>query len=68
MTLPPFQYSSGGLITRPLRDTVARDEEGGGQGSAGEEEKIKHYVLVQKPQYKYTSLHVLVLSIYLLGC
>lgn len=39
MTLPPFQYSRGGFITRPLRDTLA--EEAGGQESAGVEEKKK---------------------------
>ena len=38
MTLPPFQYSRGGLITRPLRDTfVEEEEEAGGQESAAEE-------------------------------
>lgn len=37
MTLPPFQYSNGGLITRPLRDTFAEEEEvAGGMESAAE--------------------------------
>lgn len=37
MTRPPFQYSRGGLITRPLRDTlVLEEEETGGQDAAGE--------------------------------
>lgn len=38
VTLPPFQYSRGGLMTRPLRDTFAEDKEGGGQKSAAEKE------------------------------
>lgn len=28
ITLPPFQYSKGGLMTRPLRDSIVVDEEG----------------------------------------
>lgn len=38
MTLPPFQYSRGALITRPLRDTFVEEEEedAGGQESAAD--------------------------------
>lgn len=44
MTLPPFQYSRGGLMTRPLRDTFVEDEEAGGLTSAGEEERVNIHV------------------------
>ena len=41
ITLPPFQYSSGGLISRPLRDLFRTRldtlEEGGGQEADVEE-------------------------------
>lgn len=39
ITLPPFQYSKGGLMTRPLRDNIVVDEEEVGTGSAEEESK-----------------------------
>lgn len=29
MTLPPFQYSRGGLMTRPLRETLVEDKGSG---------------------------------------
>lgn len=43
MTRPPFQYSRGGLMTRPLRDVFVQDEEAGGQESAGERERINKH-------------------------
>lgn len=43
ITLPPFQYSRGGFIVLPLRDTLAAEEEveesREGRGSAVEMEK-----------------------------
>lgn len=42
ITLPPFQYSKGGLMTRPLRDNNVEDEEEGGMVSAEEESVNKH--------------------------
>lgn len=44
ITLPPFQYSKGGLMTRPLRENNVEDEEEeeGGMVSA-EEESANHY-------------------------
>lgn len=44
MTLPPLQYSRGGLMTRPLRDTFVEDEEAGGEALAGEETVNKHEI------------------------
>ncbi len=43
MTLPPFQYSRGGLMTRPLRDTFVTDEEAEELESAEEEERINEH-------------------------
>lgn len=41
MTLPPFQYSRGGLMTRPLRETLAEDKGSGGWWLAREGMRVK---------------------------